>query len=417
LNSIFLSFKLKLGFKGDIIIPIKVENKGVEMRKTYIFLLILAVSFLLTYCGEDSPSSPMSTTTSTTTTTVATTTATAYPVTIRETGEGFYTITDALAAAVDGQHIDVSAGTYEENFTVDKIIHFEGENKNTTIIKNIDPNANEVVRFESGASGGSIRKFTITDAYYGVYCTAAADVAIVNNIIGGNSYGDIDSNNSSPSISGNTLNGSAASMAGVSLSGAGAGRATVGENNIQNSGTGVNISSCSPVIVSNTIINNYHGVENINYANADLGGGTGGSTGNNVIQHSGAVGWDLRNQTSNAIKAENNRWTHTTTAEIDAQDIYDDDENASCGAVDFVPFKTSVYFASLRMNPRLLSPSSLFKGFFRSLFRGDLPASAVYLSCSFQGRLYFARRELLLARYHSLADDCYYPPLMVRARR
>jgi hypothetical protein len=149
--------------------------------------------------------------------------------------------------------------------------------------------------------------------------------------------------------------------------------------------------------------------------NLDAGGGYMASPGNNVIRNNSD--WDFINASPYDIKAKNNYWDHATVTEIDVNDIYDDDENASFGVVDFDPFLTTTRSALFLMKPRLLSTSSLFADFFRSLFRSDLPTSAIYISPSFKSKLHITRFDLISAGYHLLTAERYYPPLMLRTGR
>ena len=66
--------------------------------------------------------------------------------------------------------------------------------------------------------------------------------------------------------------------------------------------------------------------------NVDLGGG-GHSSGNNVFRRNEP--WDVVNWNENPIMALHNTWTHALRSNIDRYDIYDDDEDASNGAVSF----------------------------------------------------------------------------------
>jgi nitrous oxidase accessory protein NosD len=162
-----------------------------KMRRLSIFFLILAFSFLLISCKESTPSSPTTTTASATTTTPttssttsSTTTVSDKPVIIRETGEGFDRIQDAIDAASPGQHIDVSAGTYNENLTISKQLYLVGENRNTTIIDG--GGSGHVVSLQPGADGSDIRGFTVknsgsTDA--GICTFGLSSVTINNNIL------------------------------------------------------------------------------------------------------------------------------------------------------------------------------------------------------------------------------------------
>jgi len=383
------------------------------MKRVYFFLFLFVILLLIS-CKQSSPSAPTtSTTTSTSTTTTSSSTSSVVekPVVIRETGEGFDTIQEAIDAASEGQHIDVSVGTYQERITVDKQLYLVGEERNTTIIDG--KKEGTVVTFTSDADGSDIRGFTIKNGIgsgaSGIY-SQASTLTIGRNVIKDNNYGI--QTYSGGEISGVLIENN--SSIGLYLrSGA---SPLVTEVTSQNNFAGIDCSGASPRIQGCIIRNNTdRGISCHGSANPDVGGGSQGSIGHNTIQGSNN-NRDFYNGTANTIKAENNRWDHATASEIDSQDIYDDDEDPAHGAVDFQPFLTTTSFVSLRMKPRLLSISSLFGNFFRSLFRGDLPVSAIYLSRSFEPKIRHLQSELLLARYRPFTDERYYPPLRMRVK-
>jgi hypothetical protein len=373
-------------------------------------LLILAFSFLLISCKE---STTTPTTTTTTTTSTTTTVEPHGPVEIRETGEDFDTIGDAMAAATAGQHLDVYAGTYTETLLVDKRLSFVGEDKTTTIIDG--DGVDTVVQFTSAAEGSEISGFTVQNAKSDkavIWCNEASarieDMIVVSTSIAGIAV------YLGPNTMIINVEQSGAGLYGIGING---GTPSVSETTIQGNEIGLWILAGSPRISSCSVKNNNsHGVVCSYSSTPDLGGGGSGSPGQNELRYNGS-GWDLYNQTPNVIKAENNRWDHTTISLIDSMDVYDDDEDASYGAVDFDPFLTTTFFSSLVMKPQLLSASSLFADFFRSLFRADLPTSAISISSSVKARSGFARLELMMARYNSLADERYYPPIRLRRKR
>jgi hypothetical protein len=388
------------------------------MRRGCLFLLILTVSYLLIYCGDSSPSSPTTTTSATTTSTSSTTTSVIEnPIVIRETGEQFSTIQEAINAASPGQHIDVPTGNYEEHLQIDKQVYLTGEDMNTTKIYGFVPKT-PVVHFVSGSEGSEIREFTIRNGdHNGISCHYTS-VAIGRVIVRNNEENGIDLFDAPGEISGVIVKGNGSHGITISFCIS----LMVKETVIEENHVGIICVSETPVVTSCTISNNENeGVWCEILANPDFGGGAGGSPGYNVIRNNGY--WDFYNLSHMYdIKAENNYWDHNTAGEIDEYDIYDDDEyNAYYyyrnTAVDFEPFLTGEPTASLRINPRLLSASSLFKDFFRSLFRTDIPASTMYLSSSFEPKLHIAHFNLMRARYRPLTDKRYYPPLMMRNGR
>jgi hypothetical protein len=398
------------------------------LKRVITCALILAVSFLLISCKEKIPTSPTTTTTGTTSTT---TTSLVKPVIIRETGEGFDRIQDAIDAAEPGQHIDASGGTYVENLLVTKQVYLTGENRVTTIIK---AGINIGIWLLDLARGSEIRGFTIENEFVppnmtiglhsgggwkkmvpgfygkpmtfpiGIFCDADS-VYIGRNIVKGGIYG-IEYGAHPGEICGVLAKNSTYGYGILIIQGA----PLVSEVVAKENQMGILCIEASPTIAGCKITRNeICGVLNFN-GQPDLGGGAGGSPGLNVIREniSDVTDYDFLNYSPYDIKAENNYWTHTNAAEIDAYDIYDDDNDSSFGAVDFDPFLTSPPTASLMMKPRLLYASSLFTDFFRSLFRGDLPASAIYIPSSFEPKLHLTRFELIRARYRPITSGVLY---------
>jgi hypothetical protein len=391
------------------------------MRKCYISLLMLSIiTLLLTFCSDSSTTSPTttstaptttftstSTSTTSTTSTSSTTTVSDKPVVIRETGEGFNTIGEAITAASAGQHIDVSAGSYPGNLLIDKQLYLIGADRNTTIING--ECSWHVVQLSSLASGSDIRGFTIrysAYAYSGIFTTSSDNT--IESVIVESNYTGIEGDGF---ISGVLVQDNSYGMVLFDP----AGTLSINKSIIQkNIAYGIACYSGNMCVFQCNIINNFSNGILCSNRNNDLGGGTLGSLGYNIIRNNGE--WDLRSSTAN-VKAEYNCWDHNTANEIDSMDIHDDDESSILGAVDFEPFLIYTTFSSLRMKPRLLTVFSLFKDFLRSLFRGDLPVSAVYISPSVEAKTDFSRYELIRARYHPLADERYYPPLKLRADR
>jgi hypothetical protein len=384
-----------------------------KMKRIYLFSLMAALSFPLIYCGESSPSSP-TTTTSSSTISSTTTSVPEKPVVLRETGERFSKIQNALDAASEGQHIDVSPGEYVETLVIEKKIYLTGENRNNTIIDGKGSNGYPIL-FSAGSSSPEVRGFTIQNGnkfsgILGLSGGAVIERCIVkNNKIGiclENTYGKI----SRVIVKNNSFLGIEFRICSSWLK--------IEECVFEVNSTGICCYSNSefPVVEHCTIENNSEcGIYCGPLDRIDLGGGFGESPGFNVIRNNEE--WDFYNGCIYEIKAEYNYWDHTTAEEIDSLDIYDDDEDSESGAVDFEPFLTSLPIASLMMKPRMLYASSLFADFFRSLFRSDLPASAIYISASVEAKTDFSRYELIRARYRPLADEHYYPPLILRARR
>ncbi|MFC2146411.1 DUF1565 domain-containing protein, partial [Acidobacteriota bacterium] len=230
-----------------------------------------------------------------------------YPVYIRETGEGFNTIQDALDAASNNQHIDVSAGTYKENISVYKNVSVVGENPNTTII--------------DGSNG-----------YYGVMMYS--DGTLKNFKITGSGIANIYCYNSNPQIINNIITDTNLGIRHDYTT-----KALIKNNTIRNNSYGINCyGNCTSIITGNTITNNRNGIFIKDSSQPDIGGG-GESSGGNAIRNN--ENHDITNYSPHTIYAKNNYWDHSSEEDIDKNDIYDDDENSSSGEVVFVPFQST----------------------------------------------------------------------------
>ena len=166
----------------------------------------------------------------------------------------------------------------------------------------------------------------------GIYANFGGNGHIVGNTISGGNIG-IFSSSAATLVAHNAITGC---VTGVYTSDA----ARYSNNSISIcTGDGyVNYGGAGPVD-SNTIINNGGaGFRNV-MGTIDLGGGADNCPGWNVFTGNG--NYDLYNEYSQPLKAENNSWDHADSLDIDTLDVYDDDENGSVGAVDFMPIRTT----------------------------------------------------------------------------
>ena len=84
-----------------------------------------------------------------------------------------------------------------------------------------------------------------------------------------------------------------------------------------------------------------NGGAGVRFSGADLGGGTHGSLGGNTLRGNGAFDLVILSLAADAatILAEGNVWDHRTEALIQAQDIWDGDDDPALSKVDCVPFR------------------------------------------------------------------------------
>ena len=109
---------------------------------------------------------------------------------------------------------------------------------------------------------------------------------------------------------------------------------------------GITIESASPIISENTISGSKIGISIQGLSSPSLGNLTNSDIrddGKNKITNNSK--WAIRNISKNRILAEGNDWGTTDLRQID-QGIYDNEEDPSCGAVDFLPL-FQVCFSSL----------------------------------------------------------------------
>ena len=187
----------------------------------------------------------------------------------------------------------------------------------------------------------------------GVDCTDYSHVTFDGNTFSCVRQGIVARSESNPTIVNNTLTGNR--NCGI----------FIGENS-------------TPMIQNNVITDNPTGIY-ISCAGSmdpdpDIGGG-GRSHGGNTFNN---IDWDLENRCGNDIMARDNRWSSSPCLDfIDANDIYDDDEDALSGAVDF-----STFGMICRLAPPRLIPG-----------RGLYPFLGVIVIASLLVVAYFVRRR------------------------
>jgi|GEM_PF-3075902 len=135
------------------------------------------------------------------------------PVTLNHSGvkTGYSTIQSAITASVNGDIINVAAGTYEEHLTINKQITLVGADKTTTIIDGTDTGVVVTIT----ASNVTLKNFTIknsgtnitTDA--GIGLVGVSGVTVKDNIITNNVTGIAVMSSSGNTITDNTISNSA----------------------------------------------------------------------------------------------------------------------------------------------------------------------------------------------------------------
>jgi parallel beta-helix repeat protein len=128
------------------------------------------------------------------------------------TDKCFNTIQAAIGAAINGDTINVAAGTYIENITINKSITLQGADKTTTII---DGGNSGVVVLVSSTNNVIINGFTIKNSgsdinqHAGIGLVGVSNVTIENNIITNNVTGVAVMSSSNNNIKNNEIKNSA----------------------------------------------------------------------------------------------------------------------------------------------------------------------------------------------------------------
>jgi hypothetical protein len=128
-----------------------------------------------------------------------------------------------------------------------------------------------------------------------------------------------------------------------------AGPAVIDSNQVSDcTGYAVILSLTTGPFQNNVVWDNLNGVRVV-AGSPDLGGGSAGSVGLNILRHN--TEFDLINNSTASVMAQHNYWDGTTTLDIVTADIYDKSDDASCGEVVFEPFEP--WPPVSRLNPLL----------------------------------------------------------------
>ncbi|MBU4538033.1 MAG: T9SS type A sorting domain-containing protein [Weeksellaceae bacterium] len=202
---------------------------------------------------------------------------------------------------------------------------------------------------------------------------------IEDNIIKDNRYGiTVTGNNSSGSISNNTLT----------------------DNNTEpvpaNGGSGISLSGSGSQVMAikvqrNKIRGSLWGITIIGTARADLGGGTLGSTGENIFFNNGNGGqlYALYNNTANPISATNNCWREgelSDDAMVEAV-ISHSVDNATLGTVTYAPYMCAL---PLSTNDSALSKNSIYPNPSNGTFVFDSEKSGNIAITDMSGRVIYS---------------------------
>ena len=115
------------------------------------------------------------------------------------------------------------------------------------------------------------------------------------------------------------------------------GNAVVDSNYISDcTGDAVILSQTTGPFQYNIVWDNKNGVRILS-GSPDLGGGSAGSVGLNILRHN--TEFDLINYSTASVKAQHNYWDGITSPDIVTADIYDKFDNDGCGEVIFEPFE------------------------------------------------------------------------------
>ena len=313
-------------------------------------------------------------------------TANAATYTVCAIGCDYATIQSAVNAATSGDTVFVYNGSYNENVNVGTAhLTLEGEGKDKVTVTAAS-SSDDV--FEVTADWVNISGFTATGAtsgdwiagitlngvqhckisenncsknsLFGIYLQDSSNNELTNNTANQNDWGiELDSS-SNNTLTGNTAANNYDGIRLYSSSNNTLTSNTANENNwdgIEIAGVGYN------TLTGNTANeNNKQGIRlwntdgnniSCNRVQANKQAGfhlSGGSTGNTIAQNNILVNgnynaategyeWNFYNDQSDAVTAKNNYWGTTNAAKIDAS-IYDNDENAGKGEVDFSGYKS-----------------------------------------------------------------------------
>jgi M6 family metalloprotease-like protein len=184
----------------------------------------------------------------------------------------FDTITEAIAAAYDGDTILVASGTYIENINFDgKVLVVMADSEGEDVVINGD-GSDSVVTFENGEGPYTeLNGFILTNGNNsvggGIRVLNGSSPLIVNNIITSNiaNYGGgIACNSSSPTIINNTITGNEVSAVGGGIYCIDGSSPTVTNTILWNNGDEVYLDGSSITITYSNVDGGYTGTGNIN---------------------------------------------------------------------------------------------------------------------------------------------------------
>ncbi|OGD36667.1 hypothetical protein A2V94_00150 [Candidatus Atribacteria bacterium RBG_16_35_8] len=242
----------------------------------------------------------------------------------------FNSITEGIEAVASGKSVIVAAGTYNEQLIINKSIALQGISRDNTFVTGSGLTGN-LISLEADnitISGFTINGSNSTSA--GIYFDNHSFININTNLIKNNKDYGVSYINSSPIIESNNIENNNSSGIKVATNGAGIirnnsivsnqhgirtygdSRPEIDRNNISNNNSGIFCrESATPIISYNTISNNSgYGIliddTLSNSVNPDIGGGYGGSDGQNKITGNSIHG--VSNKTTHNIYAKYNWW-------------------------------------------------------------------------------------------------------------
>ncbi len=220
------------------------------------------------------------------------------------TGTYYNTLGEAINQAIDGDTLEVNAGTYTENLTIQHNLNIQAMGE--AILQASNPNL-PIIEITNTGSGSTIQGFTIIGATssVGIYLSSANNCNIIDNTISNNFIGIYIQNSYTNTVSINKIENNG--WVGICMDNANSNYIT-NDNEITGNVEGIYLVNTANgnIITGNNIHHNFNA--GINILNSSSGNNI---SGNYAISQNGLIGILIRDSNTNSVSGntiQTNGW-------------------------------------------------------------------------------------------------------------